>query len=250
MGQLTDKTALVTGGSSGIGLATAKRFVDEGALVYVTGRRKAELDAAAEALGDRAITIQNDVSDLDDLDNLFRRIADDGHRLDVLFANAGGGELGQPLDTLSPEAFDHTFGINVRGTVFTAQKALPLLNDGGSIVLTGSTSASRGVAGFGVYSASKAALRQFGRVWAAELAPRRVRVNTVVPGPTDTPGLRGLAKDPAQAAALLDGMAESTPMGRTADPAEIASAVLFLASDQSSFMTGSELFVDGGEVQI
>ena len=250
MGQLTDKTALVTGGSSGIGLATAKRFVAEGALVYVTGRRKAELDATAEALGDRAITIQNDVSDLDDLDNLFRRIADDGHRLDVLFANAGGGELGQPLDALSPEAFDHTFGINVRGTVFTVQKALPLLNDGGSIVLTGSTSASRGVPGFGVYSATKATLRQFGRVWAAELAPRRVRVNTVVPGPTDTPGLRGLAKDPAQAAALVDGMADSTPMGRAADPAEIASAVLFLASDESSFMTGSELFVDGGEVQV
>lgn len=250
MGQLTNKTALVTGGSSGIGLATAKRFVTEGALVYVTGRRKAELDATAEALGDRAITIQNDVSDLDDLDNLFRRIADNGHRLDVLFANAGGGELGQPLDTLSPEAFDHTFGINVRGTVFTVQKALPLLNDGGSIVLTGSTSASRGVAGFGVYSATKAALRQFGRVWAAELAPRRLRVNTVVPGPTDTPGLRGLAKDPAQAAALVEGMAGSTPMGRAAEPAEIASAVLFLASDQSSYMTGSELFVDGGAVQV
>ena len=250
MGQLTNKTALVTGGSSGIGLATARRFVAEGARVYLTGRRRPELDAAAEALGDQAIAIQNDVSDLDDLDSLFRRIADDGARLDVLFANAGGGEADQPLDTLTPESFDHTFGINVRGTVFTVQKALPLLNDGGSIVLTGSTSASRGVAGFGVYSATKATLRQFGRVWAAELAPRRLRVNTVVPGPTDTPGLRGLAKDPAQAAALVDGMATSTPMGRAADPAEIANAVLFLASEQSSFITGSELFVDGGEVQV
>ena len=250
MGQLTNKTALVTGGTSGIGLAAAKRFVAEGARVYLTGRRKPELDAAAEALGDRAIAIQNDVSDLDDLDSLFRRIAGDGNRLDVLFANAGGGEANQPLDTLTPEAFDHTFGINVRGTVFTVQKALPLLNDGGSIVLTGSSSASRGVAGFGVYSATKATLRQFGRVWAAELAPRRLRVNTVVPGPTDTPGLRGLAEDPGETAALLDGMASGTPMGRAADPAEIANAVLFLASDQSSFITGSELFVDGGEVQV
>lgn len=250
MGQLTNKTALVTGGTSGIGLAAAKRFVAEGARVYLTGRRKPELDAAAEVLGDRAIAIQNDVSDLDDLDRLFQRIADDGNRLDILFANAGGGEANQPLDTLTPEAFDHTFGINVRGTVFTVQKALPLLNDGGSIVLTGSSAASRGVAGFGVYSATKATVRQFGRVWAAELAPRRLRVNTVVPGPTDTPGLRGLAEDPDHAAALLDGMASGTPMGRTGDPAEIANAVLFLASDQSSFITGSELFVDGGEVQV
>ncbi|MFI8527623.1 SDR family NAD(P)-dependent oxidoreductase [Promicromonospora sukumoe] len=250
MGQLTGKTALVTGASTGIGLATAERFIAEGARVYLTGRRKQALEAAAQALGDRAIAIQNDVSDLDDLDRLFRRIADDGNRLDILFANAGGGEPDEPLESLTPEAFDHTFGINVRGTVFTVQKALPLLNEGGSIVLTGSSSASRGVVGFGVYSATKAALRQFGRVWAAELAPRGLRVNTVVPGPTDTPGLRGLAKNPGQAGAMLDGMAASTPLGRTADPAEIANAVLFLASDQSSFITGSELFVDGGEVQV
>lgn len=250
MGQLTDKTALITGASTGIGLAAAKRFVAEGARVYLTGRRKPELDAAAEALGDQAIAVQNDVSDLGDLDALFRRIADDGNRLDILFANAGGGEAGQPLDALTPEAFDHTFGINVRGTAFTVQKALPLLNEGGSIVLTGSSSASRGVVGFGVYSATKAALRQFSRVWAAELAPRGLRVNTVVPGPTDTPGLRALAGSPGQAGAMLDGMAGSTPLGRTADPAEIANAVLFLASDQSSFITGSELFVDGGEVQV
>ncbi|WP_407320123.1 SDR family oxidoreductase [Isoptericola halotolerans] len=250
MRQLTDKTALVTGASTGIGLATAERFVAEGAHVYLTGRRKQELEAAARVLGDRATAIQNDVSDLDDLDKLFERIADDGKRLDVLFANAGGGEADQPLDSLTPEAFDRTFGINVRGTVFTVQKALPLLNSGGSIVLTGSSSARRGVVGFGVYSATKAALRQFSRVWAAELAPRGLRVNTVVPGPTDTPGLRGLAKNSGQEHALLDDMASSTPLGRTADPAEIANAVLFLASDQSSFITGSELFVDGGEVQV
>lgn len=250
MGQLTDKTALVTGASTGIGLATAKRFVTEGAYVYLTGRRKQELESAAQALGDRATAIQNDVSDPDDLDRLFERIADDENRLDIVFANAGGGEAGQPLDSLTPEAFDHTFGINVKGTTFTVQKALPLLNNGGSIVLTGSSSASRGIVGFGVYSATKAALRQFSRVWAAELAPRGLRVNTVVPGPTDTPGLRGLAETPRQADALLDGMASSTPLGRAADPAEIANAVLFLASDQSSFITGSELFVDGGEVQV
>lgn len=249
MGQLTDKTALVTGGSTGIGLATARRFVAEGARVYLTGRRKPELDAAAELLGDQAIAIQNDVSDLDDLDALFGRIADDGRRLDVLFANAGGGE-GGPLETLTTETFDRTFGINVRGTVFTVQKALPLLNDGASVIVTGSTSASRGAPGFGVYSATKAALRQFSRVWAAELAPRHVRVNTLVPGPTDTPGLRGIASDPAAVTQLLDDMAADNPMNRLADPAEIAAAALFLASDQSSFMTGSELFVDGGEVQV
>ncbi|WP_275006209.1 SDR family NAD(P)-dependent oxidoreductase [Promicromonospora iranensis] len=249
MGQLTGKVALVTGASTGIGRATAERFIAEGAHVYLTGRRKLELEAAAESLGDRAVAIQNDISDLDDLDRLFGRIADDGNRLDILFANAGGGEAEQPLDSLTPEAFDHTFGINVRGTVFTVQKALPLLNEGGSIVLTGSSSASRGIAGFGVYSATKAAIRQLSRVWAAELAPRGLRVNTLVPGPTDTPGLRGLA-GPGQVGALLDDMARSTPLGRTADPAEIANAVLFLASDQSSFITGSELFADGGEVQV
>lgn len=250
MGQLTDKTALVTGASTGIGFAAAERFVTEGACVYLTGRRKQELESAAQALGDRATAIQNDVSDPEDLDRLFERIADDGNRLDVLFANAGGGEAGQPLDSLTPETFDHTFGINVRGTTFTVQKALPLLNNGGSIVLTGSSSARRGIVGFGVYSATKAALRQFSRVWAAELAPRGLRVNTVVPGPTDTPGLRGLAENPDQAGELVDALSSSTPLGRAADPAEIASAVLFLASDQSSFITGSELFVDGGEVQV
>jgi NAD(P)-dependent dehydrogenase (short-subunit alcohol dehydrogenase family) len=250
MGQLTDKTALVTGASTGIGYATAARFIAEGARVYLTGRRKSVVDAAAQKLGDRAIAIQNDVSDLDDLDRLFERITADGNRLDILFANAGVGEANQPLDSLTPEAFDHTVGINLRGTAFTVQKALPLLNAGGSIVLTGSSSAHRGSAGFGVYSATKAAIRQFGRVWAAELAPRGLRVNTIVPGSTDTPGLRGLAEDPGQADAMLEEMANLTPLRRTADPAEIANAVLFLASDQSSYMTGSELFVDGGEVQV
>jgi NAD(P)-dependent dehydrogenase (short-subunit alcohol dehydrogenase family) len=248
MGQLDGKTALVTGASTGIGLATARRFIAEGARVYVTGRREAELDAAAQALGPAAIPVRSDVSDLADLDRLFELIAADGAGLDVVFANAGGGDL-TTLDELTVENYEQTFGINVRGTIFTVQKALPLLNPGASIVVTGSTSAHRGTVGFGVYSASKAALRQFVRVWAAEFAPRGFRVNTIVPGPTDTPALRGLAPDEASATALLQQLADSTTMARVADPDEIAAAVLFLASPQSSYVTGSELFADGGEVQ-
>jgi len=250
MGQLDGKTALITGGSTGIGLATAQRFVAEGARVWVTGRRQAELDAAAEVLGERATVVQSDISDLDDLDRLFARIADSGERLDILFANAGGGSGMDTVENLAVADFDKTFGINVRGTVFTVQKALPLLVDGGSIVVNGSSSASRGTPGFGVYSASKAAIRQFARTWAAELAARRIRVNVLVPGPTDTPGLRGIAGDPAQAQALLDSLAGGVPLKRVAQPSEIAGAALFLASDQSSYMTGSELFADGGEVQV
>ena len=250
MGQLDTKTALVTGGSTGIGLAVAKRFVEEGARVYVTGRRKPELDAAIEVLGDRAVAIQSDIADLDDLDRLFGTITEGGTGLDVVFANAGGGDSLATIADVTPYSVDTTFGINVRGTVFTVQKALPLLNAGATIVVTGSTSASRGTPGFGVYSASKAAIRQFARTWAAELAPRGIRVNTITPGPTDTPGLRGLAADPDQEAGLLAHLAGQTAMGRVADPAEIANAVLFLATDQSSFLTGSELFADGGEVQV
>jgi NAD(P)-dependent dehydrogenase (short-subunit alcohol dehydrogenase family) len=247
-GQLASKVAVVTGGSTGIGFAAARRFVQEGARVFVTGRRAGELDAAVAAIGEGAVGVQSDVSDPDDLDRLFARVAEEVRGIDVVFANAGGGELAT-IEEITPEGFDRTFGVNVRGTVFTVQKALPLLNKGASIVVTGSTSASRGTPGFGVYSASKAALRQFVRVWAAELAPRGVRVNAIVPGPTDTPGLRGIAADPSQVPGLLDGMADMVPLGRVADPAEIADAVLFLASDRSSFTTGSELFADGGEVQ-
>jgi NAD(P)-dependent dehydrogenase (short-subunit alcohol dehydrogenase family) len=250
MGQLATKTALVTGGSTGIGLASAKRFVEEGAHVYVTGRRQAELDSAVAVLGDNATAIRSDISELDDLDRVFGIIEAGGKGLDVVFANAASGDPIRTLADLKPEGFDKTFDIVVRGTVFTVQKALPLLNEGASIMVTGSSSAHRGSIGFGVYSAAKAALRQFTRVWAAELAPRGIRVNTITPGGTDTPGLRGLAPDPGQEQGFLDHLATGIPLGRLAQPTEIANAVLFLASSQSSFITGSELFVDGGEVQI
>jgi NAD(P)-dependent dehydrogenase (short-subunit alcohol dehydrogenase family) len=245
VGHLEAKVALVTGGTSGIGLATARRFIDEGAHVFITGRRKEELDAAQRQLGDQATAVQGDISDTGDLDRLYAVIGERGGRLDVLFANAGGGSGMPTIDQVTPESFDSTFSINVRGTVFTVQKALPLMGEGSAIVITGSTSASRGTPGFGIYSASKAALRQFARVWAAELAGRGIRVNVVVPGSTDTPGLRGIPVGPEG----LSVFAARNLLPRVADPSEVASAVLFLASDQSSFVTGSELFVDGGEVQ-
>ena len=250
MGQLDTKVALITGGSTGIGYAAAQLFAAEGARVYITGRRQEELDAAAQALGPSVTAIRSDVSDLEDLDRLFETIRHDGNQLDILFANAGGGDTVATIQDLTPASFETTFGINVRGTVFTVQKALSALRDGASIVITGSSTASRGNPGFGAYSASKAALRQFARVWAGELAPRGIRVNVLVPGPTDTPGLRSLAAGPAEVENLLAGLAASVPLGRMAEPREIANAALFLASDMSSFMTGSEVFVDGGEVQV
>jgi NAD(P)-dependent dehydrogenase (short-subunit alcohol dehydrogenase family) len=249
MKQLQNKTTLVTGGTTGIGLATAHRFVAEGAHVFITGRREAELGKAAKALGENATPIRGDVSNLDDLGRIFDTIAERGRGLDVLFANAGGGSFTH-LEKLTPADFDETFNVNVRGTVFTVREALAVLNEGASIILTGSTSASKGVVAFGVYAASKAALSSFARTWAAELSDRRIRVNTIVPGPTDTPGLRGLAPHPDHAPALLHKLAAGVPLGRLGTPDEIASAVLFLASDQSSFVTGSELFADGGEVHL
>ena len=248
MGQLDGKTALVTGATSGIGRATAQRFVDEGAFVFVTGRRQDALDATVAQLGPNARGVRGDVAQLDDLDRVFTAIAAHGSGLDILFANAGGGSFAT-LEDITPDHFDATFSTNARGTLFTVQKALPLLNRGASIVLAGSTSATSGVPAFGVYGASKAAIRAFARTWAVELADRGVRVNTVVPGPTETDGLRGLAPDAASADALVEQLGSALPIGRPAQPAEIAAAVLFLASDESSFMTGSELFVDGGEKQ-
>lgn len=246
MGQLDGKTALVTGGTSGIGLATARRLADEGAYVFITGRDRARLDAAAASIG--AHGIQSDISKIEDLDALAEEIGGHGKGLDVVFANAGGGDFATLAD-VTPEHYRDNFDRNVAGTVFTVQKMLPLLNEGASVVLAGSTAASEGVAAFGLYAASKAAIRSLGRTWAAELADRKIRVNTVVPGPIETPGLTGLAPVD-QKQDLLDGMASQVPMKRLGRPDEIASAVLFLASDQSSFMTGAELAVDGGQIQL
>lgn len=248
MGQLSGKTALVTGGNSGIGLATAQRFAAEGAHVFVVGRNQQTLDDAVASIGPSATGIRADVSKLDDLDAVADAIKADGRGLDVVFANAGGGEAATLAD-VTAEQFTNTFQINVGGILFTLQKVLPLLNPGASIVLTGSTSAYGGFPGLGVYAASKAAIRSLGRTLAAELVDRGIRVNTVIPGPVETPGLKGLAPS-GQEQALLDAEASRVPMGRVGRPEEIAAAVLFLASDGSSFMTGTEMFVDGGERQL
>lgn len=248
MAQLTGKTALVTGGTSGIGLATAQRLATEGAHVFVTGRSQSGVDHAVSTIGAQATGVRSDVTDATDLQTLAQAIADRGRGLDIVFANAGGGEFATLADE-TPEHLADTLNRNVGGTVFTVQSVLPLLNKGASIVLAGSTSASAGVPAFGAYAASKAAVRSLGRTWAAELVERKIRVNTIIPGPVETPGLKGLASD-GQEQALLDGMAATVPMQRVGQPAEIAAAVLFLASDQSSFMTGSEVFVDGGAEQI
>lgn len=248
MGQLDGKTALVTGGTSGIGLATAKRFAAEGAHVVITGRRQEALDAAVADIGAGATGVRSDVSNPDELTAVVDAISARGHGLDVVFANAGGGEFAA-LPDITVEHFTKTFTTNVGGTLFTVQKVLPLLNEGASIILAGSTAASNGTPAFSVYAATKAAIRSFGRTWAAELAGQKIRVNTVVPGPVETPGLKELAPAGAEQE-LLDGQAATVPLGRVGQPEEIAAAVLFLASDQSSFMTGAEVFVDGGAEQV
>ncbi|MEU0289204.1 SDR family oxidoreductase [Streptomyces sp. NPDC006147] len=249
MGLLQDRTALVTGGASGIGLATAQRMAAEGAHVFITGRRKAELDAAVGTIGSAATGVVGDIAKPADLDRLFEAVGGRGHGLDVLFANASVAEF-VPLGQITEEHFDTLFDINVRGTMFTVQKALPLLNEGASVILNGSTNADVGAEAFGVYAATKAATRSFARTWANELRGRGIRVNTVTPGPTDTPGLSGLAADEEQAAEFRRNLASQVPLGRIADPAEIAAAVVFLASGESSFVTGSSLYVDGGLNQV
>ncbi|WP_405593575.1 SDR family oxidoreductase [Streptomyces sp. NBC_01092] len=248
MGLLEGKTALVTGGSTGIGLASAVRLAAEGAHVFISGRRKTELDAAVETIGS-ATAVIGDIADLADLDRLYEAVRERGQGLDVLFANASVAEF-VPLEQITEEHFDTLFGINVRGTLFTVQKALPLLNDGASVILNGSTNVDVGAEAFGVYAASKAATRSFARTWANELKGRGIRVNAVTPGPTDTPGLSGLAPDSEQAAGLRQHLAAQVPLGRLGRPEEIAAAVAFLASEQSSFITGSSLYVDGGLNQI
>jgi NAD(P)-dependent dehydrogenase (short-subunit alcohol dehydrogenase family) len=244
-GELAGKVALVTGGTRGIGLAVVQRFVAAGAYVFVTGRDQRTLDAAVETLDGNGSGLRGDVSRTDDLDAIFDAIGLTGRKLDVLHLNAGGGGFAA-LHELTPDDFDETFGRNVRGVVFTLQRALPLLNDGASVILTGSSNADGGKPSFGVYSATKAAIRSFSRTWAAELAPRGIRVNSVVPGPTDTPGLSSLAPNENAASMLLENLRKTIPLGRLGLPEDVAEAALWLASDRSSFTTGSELFVDGG----
>lgn len=248
-GKLLGKVALVTGGSTGIGLATAKAFAQEDATVFITGRRERELQSAAVSIGHGVRAIPGDTSDLASLDSTFDIIRAEAGRLDVIFANAGGGSFA-PLGSITEEQYTSTFDRNVKGLLFTVQKALPLLTDGASIILNGSTSASKGIPAFSVYSASKAAVRSFARSWTTDLKSRRIRVNTISPGATETPGLLGLADTDDQRRAMLQQFASEVPLGRVAQPEEIAKAVVFLASDDASYITGIELYVDGGAVQV
>ena len=249
MGKLQDKVAVITGANSGIGLAAAKLFATEGARVFMTGRRKEELDAAVAEVGRSARGVQGDVSNFADLDRLFAIVRDEAGTIDVLFANAGGGEF-LPLGSITEEHFDKIFSTNVKGTLFTVQKALPLIKEGGSIILTGSTAATKGTPAFSVYGASKAAIRNFARSWILDLAARKIRVNVLVPGATSTPGWHDLAASEEIHREMISFVNSTTPLGRLGEPEESASAALFLASDDSSFVSGSELFVDGGSAQI
>ena len=249
MGKLDNKVALVTGGNSGIGLATAKRFVAEGAHVFITGRRQKELDAAVKEIGGNVTGVQGDVSKLADLDRLFDTIRKQKGRLDTIFVNAGIAQLA-PLGSISEEHYNQLFDINVKGVVFTVQKALPLMPPGSTIVLNASIVASKGFAAFSIYSATKAAVRNFARGWAVDLKEKKIRVNVVSPGVIMTPGLSTLGLTKEQEKGFIEGMVAVTPQGRTGVPDDIAKAVTFLASDDSSYVNGAELFVDGGMAQI
>jgi NAD(P)-dependent dehydrogenase (short-subunit alcohol dehydrogenase family) len=248
-GKLEGKVAVITGGNSGIGLATAKRFVSEGAFVFITGRRQAQLEAAMKEIGNNVSGVQGDVANLADLDRLYAAVKTKTGRIDILFANAGVAELA-PLGKVTEEHFDKTFDTNVKGMLFTVQKALPLITDGASIILNASIVASTGNPALSVYSATKAAVRSFARTWILDLRERKIRVNVVSPGPIETPGLDGLAQTEGVGAQFKASLMASVPLDRLGTPDEIARAVVFLASDDSSFVTGTELFVDGGSAQI
>lgn len=249
MSNFENKVVIVTGGTSGIGLATAQAFSSQGAAVYITGRRQDTLDKAVKAIGGDVTGVRSDVANLDDLDRLYDVVQQRHSHIDVLFVNAGGGEL-VPLGAITEEHYQKTFDTNVKGTLFTVQKALPLLRDGGSIVLTSSTTGTTGTANFSVYSATKAAVRNFARSWILDLKERNIRVNVVSPGLTDTAGLNDLFGGGEQASAIKNALTEQIPSNRIGQPEDIANAVLFLASDASSYVNGIELFVDGGVNQI
>ena len=249
MGKLEGKIALITGGNSGIGLATAKQFVNEGAYVFITGRREPELAAAVKEIGSHVTGVQGDVSNLGDLDRLFAQIKREKGKLDSVFANAGAA-TSAPFGEITEEHYDSIFNINVKGLLFTVQKALPLLPDGASIILNASIVASKGLPANSVYSATKAAVRSFARTWTTDLKDRRIRVNAVSPGFIDTPGLNNLMASTGAGEQRLQMLFNSVPLGRLGTPDEIAKAVVFLASDDSSYITGTELFVDGGFAQV
>jgi NAD(P)-dependent dehydrogenase (short-subunit alcohol dehydrogenase family) len=249
MNKLEGKIALITGGNSGIGLTTAKQFVNEGAYVFVTGRRAPELAAAVKEIGRSVTGVQGDVTNLADLDRLFAQIKQEKGKLDIVFANAGIAKYA-PFGSITEELYDSIFNINVKGLLFTVQKALPLLPDGASIILNASIVASKGLPANSVYSATKAAVRSFARTWTVDLKDRRIRVNAVSPGPIETPGLHDLVASTGAGEQHLKMLANSVPLGRLGTPHEIAKAVVFLASDDSSYITGTELFVDGGFAQV
>ena len=242
--KLAGKVAVITGATSGLALATAKLFVAEGAYVFITGRRQQQLDEAVKSIGNNVTGVKGDAGKLDDLDGLYQTVEREKGRIDILYASAGFAELHVPIGNVTEEHFDKTFDLNVRGTLFTIQKALPLFNNGGSIIMTGSIAGLKGFEGLGVYNASKAAVRSFARTWTNDLKKRNIRVNVISPGPIDTGSLVGMPKE------VIDAFVSLIPMGRIGQPDEIARAALFLASDDSSFVTGVELCVDGGLAQI
>jgi len=249
MGKLEGKIAVVTGGNSGIGLATAKRFVEEGAYVFITGRRQAELDAAVKAIGKNVTAVQGDVSKLADLDRLYDAVRKEKGRVDIVFANAGTGEFAT-LGSITEEHYDKIFNANVKGLLFTVQKALPLMPQGASVILNASVVSIKASPAFSVYSATKAAIRAFARNWTLDLKDRQIRVNVVSPGPIETPGFDMLASDPEVRKQVKAGFAAGVPMGRMGTADEVAKTVVFLASDDASYVAGIELFVDGGFAQI